>query len=160
MKGNMFLILGLALVVTADLSMADDRCPPVDDPLQPPVLLPYPSDCSKFLICSHGHAIVSKCPPGLHWNDAHKQCDYPSQAQCLPESETQNAPEPSANCPEVYDPDHMVYVPHEQDCSRYYICDPFGVELEQQCPSGLHWNPLVNYCDFPELAQCEERTLE
>ncbi|XP_049297564.1 peritrophin-1-like [Anopheles funestus] len=149
-----------AVLLLVGLVLADDRCPPLDDPLAPPVLLPHPTDCDKFLICSHGNAIVSKCPPGLHWHDGRKRCDYPSQAQCQPGSlvtpTPQQAPEPSPNCPEEYDPDHMVYIPHETDCTKYYICDPYGVELEQTCPSDLHWNPAVNYCDFPELAQCEE----
>uniref|UniRef100_A0A182N7G7 Chitin-binding type-2 domain-containing protein n=1 Tax=Anopheles dirus TaxID=7168 RepID=A0A182N7G7_9DIPT len=151
--------VALCVVLLAGTVRGDDRCPAEDDPQVPPVLLPHPSDCDKFLQCSHGHAVVNKCPPGLHWNDSLKWCDFPEQAHCEP-GVTQTTPlaaEPSPNCPGVYDPDHMVYVPHEQDCGRYYICDPYGVELEQTCPSGLHWNPLVNYCDFPELAQCEEQ---
>ncbi|XP_035904410.1 peritrophin-1-like [Anopheles stephensi] len=148
-------LVGLLLV---GLVLADDRCPPIDDPESPPVLLPHPTDCEKFLICSHGNAVVSKCPPGLHWNDGKKLCDYPSLAQCLvgEAGSTSQPLQPSENCPAEYDPDHMVYTPHETDCTKYYICDPHGVELEQRCPSGLHWNPAVNYCDFPELAGCEE----
>lgn len=154
---NHLVSASLVLLLAAAV-LADDRCPPQDDPEQPPVLLAHPTDCDKFLICNHGTTVVSKCPPGLLWNDSQKQCDYPSQAQCAPgvTPNTEPAPKPSPNCPPEYDPDHMVYIPHETDCGKYYICDPYGVELEQTCPSGLHWNPVVNYCDFPELAQCKE----
>uniref|UniRef100_A0A182QRX1 Chitin-binding type-2 domain-containing protein n=1 Tax=Anopheles farauti TaxID=69004 RepID=A0A182QRX1_9DIPT len=156
MKVTVFVTLCVALVM--GIVRADDRCPQNDDPEEPPVLLPHPTDCDKFLHCSHGNAVVSKCPPGLHWNDSSKQCDYPALAHCVPgvTPTTQNF-QVSPNCPDEYDPDHMVYVPHETNCGKYYICDPYGVELEQTCPSGLHWNPVVNYCDFPELAQCEEQ---
>uniref|UniRef100_A0A182K4C5 Chitin-binding type-2 domain-containing protein n=1 Tax=Anopheles christyi TaxID=43041 RepID=A0A182K4C5_9DIPT len=79
----MKVVLSVVLLLVLGTVLADERCPALDDPELPPVLLPHPTDCDKFLICSHGVPVVSKCPPGLHWNDAAKQCDYPSEAQCV-----------------------------------------------------------------------------
>uniref|UniRef100_A0A182IPU8 Chitin-binding type-2 domain-containing protein n=1 Tax=Anopheles atroparvus TaxID=41427 RepID=A0A182IPU8_ANOAO len=141
--------------VASAVAFPDERCPPMDDPEEPPVLLPHPTFCELFLMCSHGNAVVSACPPGLHWNDQVKQCDYPEQAECQPTEVGSDAPAADNVCPAEYDPDHMVYIPHESDCGKYYICDPYGVPLVQQCPAGLHWNPLVSYCDFPELSPCQ-----
>ncbi|KFB51563.1 Peritrophin-1 [Anopheles sinensis] len=142
--------------VASAVAFPDERCPPLDDPEEPPVMLPHPVSCEKFLICSHGNAVESICPPGLHWNDQVKRCDYPGQSNCQQQEIFPNAPTPDNQCPEVYDPDHMVYIPHESDCGKYYICDPYGVPLLQACPVGLHWNPLVNYCDFPDHVPCKQ----
>lgn len=46
-----------------------------------------------------------------------------------------------------------VYVVHESDCTKYYFCF-FTVTITRTCPSGLHWNQLVNDCDLPEHAHC------
>ncbi|XP_052860769.1 peritrophin-1-like [Anopheles cruzii] len=155
MKVSVF--IGVCVVLFAPNALAEGRCPPRDDPLLPPVLLPHPTDCDKFVICSHGFEVTSKCPPGLEWNDRRKQCDYPSEAQCVPQDGSSSTviAATADGCPPVYDPDHMVYIAHAIDCTKYYICDPYGVPLQQDCPPGLHWNPRVDYCDFPELASCK-----
>ncbi|XP_035788598.1 peritrophin-1-like [Anopheles albimanus] len=154
---------GVLVLLLSSSVLASDRCPPRDDPEAPPVLFPHPTDCDKFIICSNGREVTSKCPPGLLWNDQLKRCDYPSESQCVPEGgtegtttvETTMVPSGLAyDCPPVYDPDCMVYIPHGTDCTKYFICDPYGVPLQQNCPPGLHWNQAVSYCDFPELAQC------
>ncbi|XP_050097745.1 peritrophin-1-like [Anopheles aquasalis] len=157
----------LLVLLSTSLVLASDRCPPEDDPEKPPILFPHPTDCDKFIICSHGREVTSKCPPGLLWNDRIKRCDYPSESQCVPEGGTETTTEEPTtavpdglayDCPPVYDPDHMVYIPHGTDCTKYFICDPYGVPLQQNCPPGLHWSEVVNYCDFPELAQCTAGT--
>ncbi|ETN60557.1 hypothetical protein AND_007818 [Anopheles darlingi] len=151
---------GVVVLLLLTTVLASDRCPPKDDPEEPPVLFPHPTDCDKFIICSNGREVTSKCPPGLLWNDRAKRCDYPSESDCVPEEgetdfiTTTTNEQVSYDCPPVYDPDHMVYIPHGTDCTKYFICDPYGVPLQQNCPPGLHWNQVVSYCDFPELAQC------
>ncbi|XP_058125642.1 peritrophin-1-like [Anopheles ziemanni] len=150
------LLVTFCVFVVSAVAFSDERCPPLDDPEEPTVMLPHPAFCELFLICSHGNAVVSVCPPGLHWNDQAKRCDYPEQANCEQPGIFPDAPTRDNQCPEVYDPDHMVYISHESECGKYYICDPYGVPLLQECPAGLHWNPLVNYCDFPANVPCKQ----
>lgn len=60
---------------------------------------------------------------------------------------------PAGKCPDQYDPNHQVYLPHE-DCTKYYICSWGGVAVEQKCPANLHWNQQLSYCDYPQQAGC------
>lgn len=56
-------------------------CPPHEDP-QFPTHLADNNDCTKFFKCLNGLPIPQNCPPGTHWNDTKKYCDYPGNAQC------------------------------------------------------------------------------
>lgn len=39
--------------------------------------LPYPGDCTKFILCNDGIPYINNCPAGLHWNQAQGHCDFP-----------------------------------------------------------------------------------
>jgi hypothetical protein len=58
-------------------------CPPTD-PLNYTVLLPHPTDCSRFFKCSNGNPIQKHCPTGLHFNNLLNVCDWPQKANCVP----------------------------------------------------------------------------
>lgn len=138
-----------------------ERCSEEYNPDQEPSYLPH-EDCTKYYICSwEGAAIEQDCPAGLHWSQVNRYCDFPEQAECTPVvSPSTAAPSsttPSSACPEVYDPSHQVYFPHT-DCTKYYICTFEGAKLEQNCPTGLHWSEVNNYCDHPDRAQCKVAT--
>ena len=53
--------------------------------------LAHPSDCSKFLHCSHGRAYEFKCPGNLLWHQNTKSCDYPYRTKCEHESKATKA---------------------------------------------------------------------
>lgn len=53
----------------------------------------YPNHCDKYLTCLWGSFAIFNCPPGLHWNDAEKICDWPHKANCHVEGE-RPTPEP------------------------------------------------------------------
>ncbi|XP_059099342.1 uncharacterized protein LOC131893363 [Tigriopus californicus] len=55
-------------------------------------LLPYPSDCSKFVNCWKGRSHIQDCAPGTEYNQNLGQCDFPSKAKCRPK--VQDLPEP------------------------------------------------------------------
>uniref|UniRef100_A0A182QPD8 Chitin-binding type-2 domain-containing protein n=1 Tax=Anopheles farauti TaxID=69004 RepID=A0A182QPD8_9DIPT len=46
-----------------------------------------------------------------------------------------------------------VELPHDTDCSKYYVCVG-RVAFEKQCPAGQHWNAKNNWCDFTSQANC------
>ncbi|XP_063706054.1 peritrophin-1-like [Culicoides brevitarsis] len=54
----------------------------------------------------------------------------------------------------------VTYIPHESDCSKYYMCSN-GVSHLMQCPKvagsddHLHWDTIEQTCNWPAVAKCE-----
>ncbi|KAL1138265.1 hypothetical protein AAG570_009954, partial [Ranatra chinensis] len=42
----------------------------------------YPTNCNKYLQCQWDKYEIQSCPPGLHWNEQMKICDWPQGAGC------------------------------------------------------------------------------
>jgi hypothetical protein len=57
-------------------------CPQLD-PILYTVLLPHPTDCSKFFKCSNGVPHEMNCPGGLYFNDNLNVCDWPHNVVCV-----------------------------------------------------------------------------
>lgn len=137
--------------------------------------LPHESDCTKFYECVFGDKYTLECPAGLHFNPEAQVCDFPELAGCEPgstgtpmdtttpqltetpwtELTTTDEPvitTPQSSCP----PDGVHYLPYPGDCAKFIICNE-GEMIVQECPAGLHFNPEIGNCDFPENAGCEER---
>lgn len=66
-----------------------------------------------------------------------------------PETTTAGGSQPV--CPEEGD----IYYPDPEDCGKFYECVN-GEIYEFICPEGLHFNPSINLCDFPQSAGCQE----
>jgi hypothetical protein len=75
------LLACFGLLVSAGV-LPQGSCPETD-PLDHSVLLPHPTDCSKFFICSNGVPIEVWCPPGLYFNNELKVCDLPENVKCV-----------------------------------------------------------------------------
>uniref|UniRef100_A0A6P7FM87 Uncharacterized protein LOC114329323 n=1 Tax=Diabrotica virgifera virgifera TaxID=50390 RepID=A0A6P7FM87_DIAVI len=145
-------------------------CPAVDGPDS--VYFPL-SDCTKFCQCSNGVPYEHNCPAGLHFNPKLNVCDWPQNAGCggsdpvtteqtvTPTQDSGNNTNPtpapsscqkdSVVCPAVDGPD-SVYFPLS-DCTKFCQCSN-GVPYEHACPAGLHFNPKLNVCDWPQNAGC------
>ncbi|XP_060521021.1 mucin-2-like isoform X2 [Cylas formicarius] len=54
-------------------------------------------------------------------------------------------------CPAI-DGEYPVYIPHE-DCTKFCQCSN-GVPYLFDCPGDLHFNAVLNVCDWPENAGC------
>ncbi|XP_050090373.1 probable chitinase 10 [Anopheles aquasalis] len=138
--------------VTCPLNCVSDmRCPPRDGPTA--ILLPS-TNCNKFYKCQSGRACEFDCPPGLHFNKDRMVCDWPHQSAwscnlCLP-----GACVNDARCPLLDNPLAPTFLPHAQDCSRFYICS-HGQACEHTCPAGLHWSPAHSRCEWPNVACCD-----
>jgi len=77
-----------------------------------------------------------------------------------------NTPPPVGECPEGEVPtcpmpdskgghEHLyqVYFPHPNDCHYFFHCKN-GVAHCYMCPAGLHWNTVLDTCDYPYNAGC------
>lgn len=125
----LFLFGSFAVFVTAEKT-----CPPNNDGNV--VHLPDKEDCAVFYKCNWGVPVQMKCPPCLYFNPRLERCDLPQDAGC----EAENA-------------DISVQLPHEEDCTKFYKC-VWGEPMTLSCPSSLHFNPVLESCDWPEQAGC------
>ncbi|PSN39605.1 hypothetical protein C0J52_06910 [Blattella germanica] len=140
---------------------AQVKCPE-DIALDATSFFPHERNCTKYYECVHGSAVLQNCPTGTHWNPSLNMCDWPWQAGCKLTSGSigintrdgssvcPSAPEP--DCPDQ-DPALSVFFPHPYDCEWFFHCSN-GVAYCKVCPSGLHWNPTLNTCDWPGQAGC------
>ena len=107
-------------------------------------LTAFPGDCGKYYQSVHGKKIVRTCAPGLHFNAATKQCDWPQAAGC--EKRAKRA---------AYDwKSELSAFPG--DCNKYYQ-NVHGKKMERSCQPGLHFNADLKVCDWPQAAGCESR---
>ncbi|KAH8272046.1 hypothetical protein KR026_004304, partial [Drosophila bipectinata] len=54
-----------------------------EDPCNGEERVPYPGDCSKYLFCLWNRLQGADCPPGLHYNEAIGNCDWPIASMCI-----------------------------------------------------------------------------
>lgn len=59
----------------------------------------------------------------------------------------------SPRCPFPDLNSNSTYFPHPKKCELFYECSN-GVEVQFECPAGLHFNPTINVCDYPWRAGC------
>ncbi|XP_055684203.1 peritrophin-1-like [Lutzomyia longipalpis] len=75
---KVFVIVFLGIIACASsLPFADIECPPVDDEHGQAVVVPHPSDCSFYVICTQGVPVVRPCSEGLVFNPETSTCDWP-----------------------------------------------------------------------------------
>lgn len=99
--------------------------------------LPDKEDCASFYKCNWGVPVLMKCPPCLHFSPKLERCEWPQVAGC----EAENA-------------DVAMLLPNQKDCTQFYEC-VWGVPKPMKCPSGLHFNPTLEVCDWPKHAGCK-----
>ncbi|KAH1006509.1 hypothetical protein HUJ05_007238 [Dendroctonus ponderosae] len=46
--------------------------------------------------------------------------------------------------------------PHPSECGKFFSCTPWGPVL-MHCPAGLHFNPQLHICDWPNRAGCMDK---
>ncbi|XP_077286905.1 peritrophin-1-like [Arctopsyche grandis] len=118
-------------------------------------LLPHETSCNMFYICASGKPAEFQCPENLEFNPITKQCDWPESSGCgerfeaVPPCNPPGAP----ICPPHVVNKPAVYLPHENDCRKFYQCD-WEVPHKHTCPEGLHFSVANSVCDYPERAQC------
>ncbi|XP_074100395.1 peritrophin-1-like [Cotesia typhae] len=67
---------------------------------------------------------------------------------------TSSTPKPPVDCDAQPDnEDEAILLPNPVNCESYYVCvglDP----ILMPCPDGLHFNPKLKVCDWPDVANC------
>lgn len=141
---------------------AATRCP--KDDVGRPVNLPHQRECDLYYECSKGEMILRKCQANTSFNPQLGRCDLPENIQCnvsaccginegfpVPSDEDDIVPE-EPKCPA----EGTAKLPHPEKCSLYYVCDN-GSKTVHECPSGLHFNPVTDQCDWPFNVKCTAR---
>ncbi|XP_059058826.1 integumentary mucin C.1-like [Achroia grisella] len=178
-----FLLLALLAVCQGNViknSEPFEECS--ECPLDKHYLLPHEYDCTKFYYCEYGVRWTTPrdCAPGTEFSFELQVCIHPSIANCgLPgpstttSSSTTTSTTPSTTtttedpceteapcdedgrlpngCPVC--PDVHLLLPAE-DCGQFYYC-AHGDKVITDCPAGLHFNPVLQVCDWPQVAGCE-----
>ncbi|GJQ81033.1 hypothetical protein Trydic_g21842, partial [Trypoxylus dichotomus] len=133
---------------------SDGSCPPTGQ-----YFLPHPYVCAQFIECNNGESSIIDCIDGLHFNPAVGWCDFPENVGCVdstPAPPITEVPEeeggPVGECPPVNGA-YVDFLTDSRDCTIFYKCD-WGTPIQMNCPSGLHFNPTLNVCDWPAAAGC------
>ncbi|KAG5669465.1 hypothetical protein PVAND_017352 [Polypedilum vanderplanki] len=144
------------IITIEEEPVLDPRCPTVDDPHYT-VHLPHETYCEYFYKCANGYRVLIPCPPGTHWSVEHDRCEWPELANCdpamlppIPEFTTTQRPN---NCPDVDNPNVLVFVGDKNNCENYFLCFN-GNKIQRKCSDGLKWNQNRNWCDFPQNVEC------
>lgn len=49
--------------------------------------------------------------------------------------------------------DKTIFLPHEYDCTKYYVCNQ-GTPMPFDCGPGTHFNPRLEVCVHPDTFSC------
>ncbi|XP_049777065.1 integumentary mucin C.1-like isoform X4 [Schistocerca cancellata] len=81
-----------------------------------------------------------------------------SSSTAAPSSPATSAP--SGDCPAIgvcpqYEDENSIakHLPHASNCSQFCKCD-HGKPVTMDCPAGLHFNAVLEVCDWPQNAGC------
>lgn len=91
---------------------------------------PHPTNCEAFIFCLFGERSVQLCPFYQHWDIYENRCIIKTEATCILDVEstttedptisstTDGHPEPNLDCPEVDDPNSLVFFPSTTNCTK------------------------------------------
>uniref|UniRef100_A0A0P5JHN6 Uncharacterized protein n=1 Tax=Daphnia magna TaxID=35525 RepID=A0A0P5JHN6_9CRUS len=100
---------------------------------------------SQYYVCTNNVADLETCPSGIF--DASSSSCVATSCATTTTRGVPTAPGPF-ECPA---PNGNFASPYS--CSQYYVCVD-GTAFLYDCPSGLHYNPALNICDWPANVNC------
>ncbi|VDI79343.1 Hypothetical predicted protein [Mytilus galloprovincialis] len=120
----------------------------------------HPTDCTAYYVC---HADTERtallyCGPGTLWSQSLKVCADPAitKVECFEGvGNYSNGNTTQSVCSTIQNG----HLPNPEDCSSFIQCAN-GVAHIMPCPLGLHWNPNILNCDFPENVEPRCSTLQ
>lgn len=118
--------------------------------------------CEFFYYCHNGQPLEAYCPGTFWFNEDSGICEDQKDVHCT----INEAPSPPDQQPEVtepitcpaFDSNSITFIASKIDCNQYYICY-HGTPVRQQCIPGMHWNPIINKCDYPDNVKCEVKNV-
>lgn len=175
------LVVGLALLVAADIEPVRVSECPKDALWNGTVRIPHENDCRKYYMCLGHKKVLMECPimdaDGniLYFNPELHLCDWPWSFECdlplpgttigKPSDQIQRKKlhkcTPPTKCPRVDQKTETVHLPHETDCTKFYKCLQ-GTKILMSCPVEqdgykLYFNPCKQVCDWPYNVDCYAR---
>lgn len=108
----------------------------------------HPLYCDRYFLCFWGVLNQRFCAPGLHYNRITTQCMSPNLANC--EIDT------GIYCPEVDDPNVLVFLSDFNDCGSYFLCYN-GNPISRSCAEGFWWDMYDQWCTTPDIVRCDPR---
>ncbi|KAL7015903.1 hypothetical protein ACKWTF_016726 [Chironomus riparius] len=69
---------------------------------------------------------------------------------------TTSTTQPPPLCPEVDDPNVLIFLPNPQDCRSYFLCFN-GMKLPRSCANGFYWDVDNLWCNVREEVNCGSR---
>jgi len=137
---------------------------------------PHPRNCEMYFICENYRIHPHECGEGVHWDYMNNRCDYPIAAICYgttsnnvgkmvcssggytfeyKQNECKYVAEPSPVQPgnDITCPDTQAFIPHEEDCRKYYICIE-RMPIATSCPENTAWDKNLHQCNEESWKQC------
>lgn len=115
-------------------------------------------NCDQFYKCLGGKPLALNCPDNLFYNPEQGYCDWQYNVKCnnkvIPEENNDSIGNNFANqvCSGRNDD---IMLPHE-NCNQFYKC-VHNHKQPMYCPPGLHFNTILNVCDWPFNVDCGQR---
>ncbi|KAI5651374.1 chitin binding peritrophin-A domain-containing protein [Phthorimaea operculella] len=132
----------LAVLFLAVAAYAVPQCPPQQaDDWSIEKLLRH-TDCNKFYKCTYGVPVEQDCVPGLHFNLATWECDWPENVDYCDEDGEKEIEFLENGCP--VDPHIHWLLPHESECNLFYYC-VWGRKELRECSASLHFNRVLQF---------------
>lgn len=125
-----------------------NECNIFDSPFESKVF-PHETNCSLFYKCFLDEKRLIECPPNMHFHKESLTCVSKFEAQCEPINDQVN----EQGCPIFDDPMIPTLLPNPNNCNSFFKC-AWGVPIEIKCPNDWHFDPINNWCDEPEAANC------
>ncbi|XP_029669076.1 uncharacterized protein LOC115238965 [Formica exsecta] len=107
--------------------------------------------CNVYYECVNGDKIHQTCPNGMHFDYVREVCDLPEIVNCVRPITAIDIL--MGSCQSKCYPDGKAFQ-HEIDCSSYYLCSD-GERILKHCIAGLHFNVILQMCDYPIKPDCD-----
>lgn len=115
-----------------------------------------PDVCDQYYICTDDAASSAMCPPGLHFREDTKMCDWPHAANRGDCGALRSLPDGFSCDPNVVQKTaagqplvHTKFA-HSGDCTKFYVCKNKIDPALSGCDEGLVFNQQTYACDVPE----------
>ncbi|CAG9860014.1 unnamed protein product [Phyllotreta striolata] len=116
-------------------------------------LTPHPYNCSLYIACNFGRAIIMNCPAGLEFNTQKQRCLQPEDSDCRTQVRSFNKTE-AENSDYICRIYEIAFLAHPMDCSKFVVCI-YGRGRVLQCPDQKWYDAPRRQCVHPLDTTCK-----